>query len=110
MHGGQIIKILLSELRQLDSIEKVIIHSFECSIYRACVIIDGQTRMIYERPGKPLSRRSNAALTQLLSAEVNSKAFSLQHQSAYDEMIGQPIRTVSNQLEVPLSPSTDQLT
>lgn len=95
-------KIQLSELQRMAAIDKVIIRSFECSVYQAFAIIDGQERLIYENAQHSLCRRNTGAIKEALASLPISR-LQLQQQSAFDEMIGQPPREGSNMLELPLS-------
>lgn len=95
-------KIQLSELQQLAAIDKVIIRSFECSLYQAFAVINDQELVIYEDGQQRLCRRNAGAIKEALaSLEIHNLL--LQQQSAFDEMIGQPLREGSNMLELPLS-------
>jgi hypothetical protein len=97
--------ITLQQLQQLGSIERVIIRSINCSLYQAMAVIDGKEQLIKQAPGKTLMARNIADIKEQLALLTIEKLI-LQHQSAYDEMIGQPFRDQANTLEVGLAFTT----
>lgn len=92
--------ICISKLNQLKNIDKIVIHSLDNSLYQASVIVDGQESYITDKDGK-LLRGFNVLNFQALFTKLNTNVV-MQHQSAYDEMIGQPLRTDSNAIEIPI--------
>lgn len=93
--------IRIQELRKLSVIDKVIIHSLDQCIYQASALIDGEEQMLADSKGK-LLRSHNLLEMQTLFEMLPVERFVLRQQSAYDEMINQPIRQGANTLEVPL--------
>jgi len=93
--------LLLEELPSLGLLKKVVIESLDLALYRMLVEIDGEECLVQERKGKNLVRHSQNELRELL-IPCSIETLVLRHQSAYDEMVGQPVRQGSNQLEVPL--------
>jgi len=94
--------ITINELQKLKHIPRIIIHSLDMSLYQAAAEVEGSEQMITDKHGRMLRSFS------LLEMRTQFEGFSvgeivLRHQSAYDEMVNQPVREVSNQLEVPLS-------
>ncbi|MFA5548515.1 MAG: DUF6482 family protein [Porticoccaceae bacterium] len=98
-------KILLDHLAAHQPIPRVIIHSLDASIYQVSVEIDGSERPLWETPERLLSRRNLTALRELF-AGLAIGALVLRQRSAYDEMVGQPLREGANTLEVPLDTRT----
>jgi hypothetical protein len=93
--------ILLGNLGQLNAIDKAIIESLDQALYRLVIEVGEQQYYVLETPSKSLTRHSIIAIQELL-APFNVGAMYLQHQSPYDEMIGQEERQGSNTLLVPV--------
>lgn len=91
----------LVELSKLGLLKKVIIESLDLALYRVLVEYQGAEHLVEEKPGKTLVRHNQNELRELISLCAIEELV-LRHQSAYDEMIGQPPKTGSNCLEVPL--------
>ncbi len=94
-------KVLLNELNRYEFIEKVIIHSIDGSLYQASLIIQGEEKYLADSDGK-LLRYRNKLDFQVLLKDLPIASVVLRQQSAYDEMVGQPVREDGNTLEVPL--------
>lgn len=92
--------ISISRLRQHSKIDKVIIHSLDMMLYQASVMLEGEEHFVTDDQGK-LLRCHNILSMQVQFEGVAYERMVLSHQSAYDEMIGQPHRE-TNRLEVPL--------
>lgn len=95
-------KITLQQLQRSAGLRRVVIHSLDCSMYLAYADFGGDALLISEPDGKPLRTRNVTAMKQRL-AEVPVPALFLRQQSAYDEMVGQPLREGDNSLEIPLA-------
>ena len=94
--------ISTDELRKLNHIDKIIIHSLDMSLYQAAALVDGQEQMVTDKKGKLL--RSFSLLEMKAQFEgLPVQSLVLRHESAYDEMVNQPGRSGENRLEVPLS-------
>jgi len=96
------VKITLQQLQHSVGLARVVIHSLDFSIYLAYADFGGDPLLVTEADGKPLRTHNITAMKQRLAA-VPVPALFLRHQSAYDEMVGQPVRAGDNSLEVPLS-------
>lgn len=94
--------ITLNDLKLWKRIDKVVIHSLYPSLYQASVF-DGDTEYYVAASDGNLLRGFNVLSMQGLFANLPVNQMVLQQYSAYDEMVGQPIRVKSNVLEVPLS-------
>lgn len=92
--------MLVNELKKITHFDKVNLHSLESNLYQLSVIIDGKEDYIETDNGRFLTSHNKLALQALFKGKTVG-ATVLCHQSAYDEMVGQPIGT-SNVLEVPL--------
>lgn len=98
-------KISLKELSALGQLVPAIIHSLDQALYQVTVIIDGKQVLLTDDSGLILRRHSLEQMREALQA-MPIESLKLQQQSAYDEMIGQPMREAANTLEVPLSVAT----
>ena len=97
--------ITLSQLASVDSIDDVEIHSFDVALYTARLVIGEQQYRLLDNDLKPYRRRSIELIKKdLLACQVGGMA--LVQQSAYDEMVGQPVSQESNQLRISLSKPT----
>lgn len=91
----------LSELDKFSNIEKVMIHSLESNLYQLSILVEGEEHYIMDNHGK-LIKSHNKLDLQRLFTEKSVNQMVLCHQSAYDEMVGQPVGE-GNTLEVPLA-------
>ena len=94
--------IRISDLKKRGRVAKVAIRSMDLSLYQAEVEVDGVRQLITDSKDKPL-RSFNLPDMKRELAPLDIEELVLVHESAYDEMIGQPGREGSNALEVPLS-------
>ena len=91
----------LSKLEQFFSIEKVIIHSLDLSLYQASAVVDNEQYYITDNKNRLIRATSVIAMQKILS-NVKTGNMVLQQNSAYDEMIGLPASSGSNSMEVPI--------
>jgi predicted RNA-binding protein len=101
---------LVKRHRKTDNlcIELLRLRSFECSLYLVELVIEDETYLVKDEQGKMLSFRS------VLAAKKPFKGFNiaraeLVQESAYDEMIGQPVGDEKNTLRVSLGLPADDL-
>ncbi|RNF49303.1 hypothetical protein EBI00_13135 [Marinomonas hwangdonensis] len=92
--------MLLKELKKISVVDKVKLHSLESNLYQLSIVIDGQEEYIKTDQGRFLTSHNKLEL-QALFKDKTVGSMVLCHQSAYDEMVGQPIGK-GNALEVPL--------
>lgn len=90
----------LTELAKISAVEKVCIHSLESNLYQLSIITDGEEHYITDQKGKFVTSHNKLDLQQIFADKSVDKMV-LCHQSAYDEMVGQPVGQ-SNVLEVPI--------
>lgn len=95
-------KITLQQLQHSVGVSRIVVHSLDFSIYLAYAEFGQDAFLVTEPDGKPLRTSNLTAMKQRL-AGVAAPALYLRQQSAYDEMVGQPLRRGANTLEVPLS-------
>jgi hypothetical protein len=95
-------KITLQQLQHSVGVSRIVVHSLDFSIYLAYAEFGQDAFLVTEPDGKPLRTSNLTAMKQRL-AGVAAPALYLRQQSAYDEMVGQPLRQGANTLEVPLS-------
>lgn len=91
----------LSKLEQFFSIEKVIIHSLDLSLYQASAVIDNEQYYITDNKNRLIRATSVIAMHKILS-NVKTINTVLQQSSPYDEMIGLPQSSGANIMEVPI--------
>ncbi len=95
-------KVRFSELARYRHIEKVIIHSLDQALYCIAIEHDGEQRHLVDDDGS-LFKRHNLMLIRELLEPLHIGELVLRQQSAYDEMVGQPLRQGDNTLEVRLA-------
>lgn len=93
--------ITLEQLKRHEQIDKIVIHSIDGMLYQAYADIEGEEFLVVDEQGKAVRRNNKISLQEEFDSQACQKMM-LRHQSAYDEMIGQPVREGSNQLEVSL--------
>ena len=95
--------VTLKQIAELSSIEKVIIHSFDGSLYLVSVSVNGEEHyLVDDATGIPVKARHHLML-QKLFARQHVRTMVLRQQSPYDEMVGQPVGKDDNRMEVPLA-------
>ena len=95
-------RLTINELTALPDGADVTIHSLEQALYQVTVSLPAGPHLLVDKKGKTIRTRSLQRMREILQVlPVNT--ITLRHQSAYDEMIGQPPRESSNALEVKLS-------
>ena len=92
-------KIKLSELRQLNFIEKVILHCHDQSLYLVSVQIDNVEHYVADEQDRFLKSFNKLSL-QAKFKDMTVGEMVLRHQSPYDEMIGLSEEQSDNTLEV----------
>lgn len=95
-------KITLQQLQNSVGLTRVVVHSLDFSIYIAYALFGEDAFLVTEADGQPLRTSNLTAMKQRL-ADVAAPGLYLRQQSAYDEMVGQPVRAGDNTLEIPLS-------
>lgn len=93
--------IKLNDLKRRGTVPKVAIRSMDLSLYQAEAVFGDERQLIAGSDGKPLRTFNLLDMKRKLSG-LQIGELVLVHESAYDEMIGQPDREGSNALEVPL--------
>ncbi|WOD06851.1 DUF6482 family protein [Marinomonas sp. GJ51-6] len=91
----------VKELQSVFSFEKVVIHALAPNLYQVSVMMDGEEVFLLDGKGKFLTSHNKQDLQELFK-DKQVGAMVLRHQSAYDEMVGQPTRESTNCLEVPI--------
>ena len=95
-------RLTITEFTALPDGADVTIHSLEQALYQVTVSLPAGPHLLVDKKGKTIRTRSLQQMREILQVlPVNT--ITLRHQSAYDEMIGQPPRESSNALEVKLS-------
>lgn len=99
-------KISLAEFAALDHPLPVIIWSLEQALYQVTVDMNGEEKLLTENDGSTFRRNGLSAVRRDI-AHLPLASLVLRHQSAYDEMVGQPAREGSNRMDLPLSLDSD---
>ena len=95
-------KISLAEFRALGEPLPVIVHSLDQALYQVTIVMNGQESLLVENDGGVFRRHGLEGVRRAL-VDLPVASLVLRQESAYDEMIGQPLREGSNRLEIPLS-------
>jgi hypothetical protein len=95
-------RITIKEFTVLTEAADVTIHSLEQALYQVTVALPSGPHLLVDKKGKAISSRSLQNIREMLQV-LPVGTITLRHESAYDEMIGQPPRESSNALEVNLS-------
>lgn len=97
--------VLLKELDVNTPIEKLIAHSLDVALYQVSVQVQGVEYRVKKNSDAFISFR-NPIDIQRAFRQFKCQSMVIRHQSAYDEMVGQPVRSQSNALEVPFGLNT----
>ena len=92
-------KITLNECLALKTIEKVVINSYEQSLYLLSIIINGKECFVTDKKGNFMKSFNKLELQKLFSSIPVAKMV-VRHKSAYSEMIGLKNQEEDNTLEV----------
>ena len=92
-------KMTLKEFSRWPSPLPVVIQSIDMVGYQARVTVDEQEYRLIATDGRPLRFPSLMQMREALST-MPVASITLRHQSAYDQMINQPVSESSNALEV----------
>jgi len=99
----------IASLREHDEqIDELVLSSHDPGIYLVQVKIRGSCYRVIGPDGMNLVFRSQMAAKKMLEGLNVMKAV-LEHQSSYDEMIGQDLRHQPNRLQVPISLLSNEL-
>lgn len=89
----------LSKLEKFFYFDKLVIHSLDLALYQVSVVVHGKEHFVTDDKGNFLRAHSILELQkQCRNLKANKQV--LRQQSAYDEMVGQPSRNNTNELEV----------
>ena len=95
-------KLTFRELIRRQQPVVMVVHSLDQALYQVSLTLDGKQYLLSEDNGKIFRRHSLSEVREALQL-LPVASVTLRQQSAYDEMIGQPVRDSDNTLEVPLS-------
>lgn len=93
-------KLLYKQLSTMR-IDKLIINSLEQALYQAIVVIDDVEHVVWQSEEKTLTTRNLTKMREHFE-KLEVAEIVLRHESAYDEMVGQPTKNGDNRLEIPL--------
>lgn len=97
-------RITLIKLQHSPPVDKAIINSTERCLYYLSVEIGGEEYLVVNKQKRALSARNKLDLQQIAES-ISARRIVLRHESAYDEMVGQPSGGQGNRLEVSLGGS-----
>lgn len=80
---------LILDALDAQTIDTLLVQSFEPDIYLAKVVIQGTEYQVYKKPGELLREFSQLALKKHFKPFTITETF-LVHDSVYDEMVGNP--------------------
>lgn len=95
-------RLTINEFAALPNAVDVTIHSLEQALYQVTVSLAAGPHLLVDKKRKTIRTRSLQQMREILQV-LPVGTITLRHESAYDEMIGQPPRESSNALEVKLS-------
>jgi len=90
----------LSKLEKYFEVEKLVFHSLDLALYNVSAVVEGQEYIITDEQGERIKHHNLLQLQQLFQ-KVKAKKQVIRQSSAYDEMIGGPVKD-NNELEVSL--------
>ncbi|MBQ4812768.1 hypothetical protein J8M20_15525 [Pseudoalteromonas luteoviolacea] len=93
-------KITLAALYDIQPVTKFVANSLDVALYQLIACVGEAEYIVVDKEGDAIRARNPLALQKLVR-HIAYHQMTIRHQSAYDEMIGQPVRKSSNQLEVP---------
>ncbi len=94
-------KTNIHAIAEHTEIEKLIIHSIEQSLYQASIVVGDEEHFLCDVNGELLRTRSLVEMLNLCQT-VKTDTRVLRQDSAYDEMVGTPLKG-ENRLEVAIS-------
>ncbi|WP_221887256.1 DUF6482 family protein [Pseudoalteromonas luteoviolacea] len=93
-------KITLTALCDMQPITKFVANSLDVALYNLIACVGDAEYIVVDSGGEAIRARNPLKLQKLVQ-HIDYLQMTIRQQSAYDEMIGQPTRQGSNQLEVP---------
>ena len=96
------LKISINRLADINLIQDLEVLSIDCALYTVRVVIQSQQYRVVDKNDKPYVKSSVELIKKDLQ-DCHIANMALVHQSAFDEMVGQPDRESSNAIRLPLS-------
>lgn len=90
----------LSKLEKYFEVEKLVFNSLDLALYNVSAVVEGQEYIITDERCERIKHHNLLALQQRFQ-NVKAKKQVVRQSSAYDEMIGGPVKG-SNEMEVSL--------
>ena len=90
----------LSKLEKFFVVEKLVFNSLDLALYNVSAVVEGKEYIITDEKGERI-KHHNLLQLQKRFENVKAEKHVLRQSSAYDEMIGGPVKS-SNEMEVPL--------
>lgn len=95
--------IHLSDLNPSQPIKKIVVHSLAPMLYQVSIQDDLGEHLVYTDTNTPYHATCIEKIKEQFEP-FTVRSMVLRQQSAYDEMIGHPVKDTDNTLEVMLSP------
>ncbi|MDG2048185.1 MAG: DUF6482 family protein [Halioglobus sp.] len=95
-------KLTITQFAALRDAADVTIHSLEQALYQVTVSLPTGSHVLVDGKGVTIRSRNLQSIREMLKV-LPVRSITLRHESAYDEMVGQPVRESSNALEVSIS-------
>ncbi len=95
-------KLLYDDLLKKGSVPRMVVESYDLCLYQCFADLGEGERLVWQTPTKTLTTHNLTAMREKLAKLKPAEVF-LRQSSAFDEMIGQPNKTDSNALLLPLS-------
>ena len=95
-------KLTITQFSALRDVADVTIHSLEQALYQVTVSLPAGPHLLVDKKGVTIRSRNLQSMREMLKV-LPVRSITLRHESAYDEMVGQPVRESSNALEVNIS-------
>ncbi len=95
-------KLTVAQFAALPNVVDVTIHSLEQALYQVTVSLPTGPHLLVDKKGATIRSRNLQSMREMLKV-LPVRSITLRHESAYDEMVGQPVREASNALEISIS-------
>ena len=95
-------KLTIAQFAALPDVADVTIHSLEQALYQVTVSLPTGSHLLVDKKGVTIRSRNLQSMREMLKV-LPVRSITLRQESAYDEMVGQPVRESSNALEVNIS-------
>lgn len=95
-------KLFYDDLLKLGSVPRMVVESYDLCLYQCFADLGQGEKLVWKTATKTLTTHNLTAMRETLARLKPAEVY-LRQSSAFDEMIGQPNKTDSNALLIPLS-------